>query len=66
MNGFEAMRRRAGFTQESAAARLSLDRSTISKWETGEAFPRGETLKAVSELYGCSIDDLFRPAEVRL
>lgn len=45
--------------QTEVSAALGVDRSTISKWETGEAFPRADKLRALAKLYGCTIDDMF-------
>lgn len=58
MNRFTAMRKRAGYTQGQVAERLSLNQSTIAKWETGESYPRFSTLLSLCELYACSIDEL--------
>lgn len=52
-------RKAAGLTQESAAAQLGIDRSTIAKWETGVALPRLEMAVRVADLYRCNIDDLI-------
>lgn len=61
MNGFERCRREANLTQEKAAALLGLKTSsTISMWETGKNLPGTRMLIKVSELYGCSIEDLLR------
>ena len=38
---------------------LNVDRSTIAKWETGEAMPRADKLPEIAKILGCTIDDLF-------
>lgn len=48
MNGIAEMRKRAGMRQQDLADALNIDRSTISKWETGEAFPTGNKLPQVA------------------
>ena len=58
--GLAKARKEKGLTQSVASDTLLVDRSTISKWETGEAFPRAEMLPKIAELYGCTIDDLFK------
>lgn len=55
----KSLRIAAGMTQEQFAAELSIERSTVSKWETGEAKPRTDTLLRIAMLLGCSVDDLF-------
>lgn len=59
MNGFARMRVAANLLQEEAAACLRVDRTTISKWETGDAKPRADKLLAIANLYGCNISDLL-------
>lgn len=59
MNGFARMRVAANLLQEEAAASLRVDRTTISKWETGDAKPRADKLLAIANLYGCNISDLL-------
>lgn len=66
MNTFAMRRIQAGLLQEEAAARLSVDRSTIAKWETGKAKPRADKYPEIARVYGCPIGDLFNedmPAE---
>lgn len=60
MNNFQKLREAAGFTQEDLAEKLNVDRTTVSKWESGSSFPRAVLLKSISELLNCSIDDLFK------
>ena len=40
MNSFAKMRKKRGYSQESVAAAIGVERSTIAKWETGIAKPR--------------------------
>lgn len=58
------LRREHGFSQESLAAELGLSRQAISKWERSESAPDMGNLIALADLYGITIDDLIRPAEV--
>ena len=39
--------------------KLNVDRSTVSKWESGDALPRSDKLPELAQIFGCSIDDLF-------
>ena len=52
-------RERLGITQEELAQKLSVDRSTVAKWESGEALPRTDKLPELARIFGCSVDDLF-------
>lgn len=51
-------RRHCGFTQESLAARLGVERSTVARWETGLSRPRGWARNGLAELLGVSLDEL--------
>ena len=46
-------------TQEELAEKLFVTRTAISKWETGKGYPSIDSLKALSNLFGISIDDLI-------
>ena len=55
------LRERKGLTQAEVANMLECkDKSTISKWESGVAFPRTELLPRLADLYGVTVDDLLR------
>jgi transcriptional regulator with XRE-family HTH domain len=49
---------KAGLTQSQLAARLGVKQSTVAMWETGGNTPRAGSLIKMSEILGCSIDDL--------
>ena len=59
MSKLALLRAKANLTQEAVASALSIDRSTVAKWETGKAYPQTNKLPQLSALYGCSIDELF-------
>lgn len=63
MNAFEEKRKAAGLTQAAVADALKIDRSTVTKWETGKALPTAWMLWKVSRLYGCTMDDLVNGAD---
>lgn len=52
-------RKAAGLTQADIAARLSVSRQTVSRWESGQSKPSTEKLLALGALYGVSIDRLL-------
>lgn len=56
------LREKLGLTQGLLASALGLDRSTVAKWETGEAKPRANTLPELAKALGCTIDELYRDA----
>ena len=47
-------------TQEKLAERMGVSRQTVSKWETGEAFPELDKLVELSRMYSCTIDALLK------
>ena len=55
----KALREKRGFRQEDLAKELLVDRSTIAKWETGEAVPRTDRLPKLAEILCCTIEDLY-------
>ena len=59
MNGIQSKRALKRVTQEDLAVYLSVDRSTIAKWETGMSAPRAGTLKKLAAYFGCTIDELL-------
>ena len=59
MNSLKSLREQAKLTQEDIAYKLNIDRSAIAKWETGEAMPRADKLPQLSQILGCTIDELF-------
>ena len=56
-------RKARGMTQEELAARLSISRQAVSKWETGESLPDLYKLAALADELGVSTDELDRKAE---
>lgn len=63
MNAFAFYRDKAGLTQENVASSLTVDRSTVAKWENGDAFPRVEKMVKLAKLYNCTVDDLLKDAK---
>lgn len=63
MNIFENLRylrKRDKITQEELADRLGVSRQSVSKWETGEAYPETDKLIALCDIFGVSLDALMR------
>jgi len=59
LNTFQNLRIKKDLTQEQVATLLSVDRSTVAKWETGDSLPRASLLSDIAKLYGCKIEDLL-------
>ena len=47
-------------SQEQLAKEINVDRSTVTKWETGEAMPRANKLVKLSQIFNCSVDELLK------
>ena len=47
-------------SQTQLAGKLKVDQSTISKWEKGISSPSIQTLKKISEVLECSVDELIK------
>ena len=59
-DNIQFLRRREGMTQEELAGRLGVSRQSVSKWETGEAYPETEKILCLCELFSVGMDDLMR------
>ena len=53
-----------GLTQEELSEKIFVTRTAVSKWETGGGYPNIDSLKAISNLFGVSIDELISDADV--
>lgn len=58
-NRLAALRKENGLSQEDLAAKLSISRQAISKWERAESSPDTDNLIALAKLYNISIDSLL-------
>lgn len=57
-------RKRRGLTQEEVAGRLHISPQAVSKWENGRAMPELSLFVELSELLGCTVDQILFPAPV--
>lgn len=55
-----ALRRQNHLTQEQLAQLLGVSRQSISKYESDLAYPETEKLIRLSDLFGCTVDELLR------
>lgn len=54
------LRRENNYTQEQLADIFGVSRQSISKWESGAAYPEVDKLIRMGELFGCTMDYLLR------
>ncbi len=54
------LRKENNYTQEQLAYLLGVSRQSISKYESGIAYPETEKLIRLSELFGCTVDYLLK------
>lgn len=52
---FAQTRRAAGYTQESLAERLEVDRTTVARWECGDYTPQPRLRPKIAEAFGVSL-----------
>lgn len=57
-------RKKSNLTQEELAEKLFVSRTAISKWESGRGMPSISSLKAISEVFNVSIDELLSSEEI--
>lgn len=60
----QKLRKSRNLTQEQLAKQLFVSRTAISKWESDRGYPNIDSLKAISEFFSVSIDDLLSSDEL--
>lgn len=60
----QQLRKEKELTQEELAEKLFVSRTAISKWESGRGLPNIESLKAISKVFGITIDELLSANEI--
>lgn len=60
----QELRTQKGLTQEDLAEILFVSRTAISKWESGRGYPNIDSLKAISEYFSVTIDELLSSKEL--
>ena len=58
------LRKQKGLTQEELAEALYVSRTAISKWESGRGYPNIDSLKAIAQFFGVTIDELLSGREL--
>ena len=56
---FMQLRKKAALSQNEVAEKLFVTRQAVSRWERGETVPEAETLLALSQLFGVSVNTLL-------
>ncbi len=62
MMALKEIRERQGLTQTQIADRLEVDKSTVSKWESGDSTPLRKYRRKLCELLGCTEAELLANA----
>lgn len=60
----QQLRKQKEITQEELAVAIYVSRTAISKWESGRGYPSIDSLKALSNFFGVTIDELLPGEEL--
>ena len=60
----QSLRKQRGLTQEELSEALYVSRTAVSKWESCKGYPGIDSLKAISEFFSVSIDELLSSEKV--
>ena len=60
----QELRKQKNLTQEELSEILFVSRTAISKWESGRGYPSIDSLKAIAESFGVTIDELLSNREL--
>lgn len=63
LEGLAARRKAVGYTQETFAEALGVQRAALAAWETLRSFPSAGILPAIADLLLCTVDDLYKAPE---
>ena len=55
----QELRKSKGLTQEELAEVLFVSRAAVSKWESGRGYPNIDSLKAIAQYFGVTVDQLL-------
>jgi len=55
----EYLRKGKKLSQEDLADKLDVSRQSVSKWESGAAYPETEKILAICKIFDCSLDELM-------
>ena len=57
-DNLKAFRKRKNMSQEDLADRVNVSRQSVSKWETGDAYPEMNNILELCKIFNCKINDL--------
>ena len=58
------LRKEKNMTQQDLADRLGVSRQAVSRWEMGSAKPELDSLSAISQIFGITVDELLNAEEI--
>jgi len=59
------LRKEKGMSQEDLAEVLGVSRQAVSKWESGQSYPEIESLIALGELFGVTLDSFMKETDLQ-
>lgn len=59
LRGLAPRRKRCGYTQQTFAEALGIERGRLAMWEIGHAWPSAAWLPKMADLLCCTIDELY-------
>lgn len=65
MNQIRKYRQKRNLKQSELALLVGVNRTAVTKWESGEANPRAERLLKIADVLRCSIDELMGIRKLR-
>ena len=64
MNNIRKYRKARNLKQSELALLIGVNRTAVTKWESGAAEPRTSRLLKIADVLRCSIDDLLNFAKI--
>lgn len=59
MNHMSEIRKARGLTQEALAEKVGITQAVVSRYESGDRFPKLTIAAKIAEALGCKVDDLI-------
>ena len=63
MKSLETERKKRRMTQAELASCIGVNRTTVTKWETGQSVPSIKNLRKLSQVFYCTLDELVAETE---
>ena len=55
-DNLKLLRKERKLSQEDLAEKMNVSRQSVSKWETGEAYPEMNNILQLCKIFGCNIN----------